>query len=60
MYLNNIVGFDTTAAFVIPLLALLTSPPVMWYSKATALRHAGAKGREVEPLRILDLGTTWR
>jgi hypothetical protein len=30
MTLDNIVAFDTIVAFVIPLVALLTSAPMMW------------------------------
>jgi hypothetical protein len=33
MTLNIIVFFDTTAAFVIPLVTLLTPTPVMWHEE---------------------------
>jgi hypothetical protein len=33
MTLDTIVVFDSTVAFVIPLIALLTSMPVMWHEE---------------------------
>jgi hypothetical protein len=35
--LDNIVAFDTVLAFVIPLVALLTSLPVMWCKNAVGM-----------------------